>query len=145
MICGFVILNWLYWAFFLPLLDDSGLSLKVKLSQPKAEEETTTPVGPGLPVGPVCKSSLSKRHYRIGNLTFKSTVNFTNFTTAYFKYSFGDGHTQTEIQQSNVSTVKHYYSHGGTYEYYVDALVVLEDNAAAVHSHHKSSTKVYGK
>ena len=132
------------------LPDNSGLNLKVKVSQPKLQNihsigEPLVPIKPAL-VGPVCTSSLSKKHYQIGNLTFKSSVNFTNFTDVHFTYNFGDGHTLYVSQNhSNVSTVEHLYSGKGVYHYTVDALVVLEDDELAVHSSKHSNVSVYGK
>ncbi len=132
------------------LPDNNGLHLKVKVSQPKLQDihpigEPIVPIKPAL-VSPVCTSSLAKKHYQIGNLTFKSSVNFTNFTDIHFTYNFGDGHTLYVAQNhSNVSTVEHLYRSKGLYHYTVDALVVLEDDERAVHSAKHSNVSVYGK
>ena len=88
----------------------------------------------------------NESQYLIGNMTFVSTVKFSNLSEGVkyrFTYDFGDG---TEVVRlSNESKVTHYYNSSGTYNYSVHAFVVLDDGETALHTSRENQIHVYRK
>lgn len=128
--------------------DNSGVELHVKISQLKSSniepiilDRHTQPASKY----PTCKTFNLKENYRIGNLTFVSSVNYTNYTT-HFTYDFGDNDTlYREYSHSKESRVTHYYGSAGIYHCTVNAFVVLGNDESAVHDSVRKKVGVYGE
>ena len=127
--------------------DNSGLHLDVKLIN-SPDDIPMAPTAQTFSRSPALIDSYlnddQEPPYLIGNMTFVSTVNFSDISGAVkyqFKYDFGDG---TEVVYlSNASNVTHYYNRSGTYNYSVHAFVVLEDGGTALHTSIENQIDVY--
>lgn len=124
----------------LAILDNSGVDLTVDLynspDNPLTVSDMESPVS----------SSETKPVYLIGNITFVSKVNSSNFsedTESRFTYDFGDD--SEVIRLSNESNITHYYNGTGSYNYSVHVFVVLEDEQTAFHTSRESDIDVYRK
>ena len=139
---------------FLPLSDNTGLSLDVTTSQdPKPQNiipirrsgpDPVIPIGPTKPIVPTCNISTAENNktYEVGNITFSASVNLTNYTLALFDYAFGD---QSYYNGTSHNETTHLYKEAGRYSYSVHALVVLKGGSEAVHTSKRSDFNVYGE
>ena len=59
----------------------------------------------------------------------------------YFKYSFGDDHSEP---YSNADNITHVYANAGVYSYSVDAIAINRDSKA-FHAAHRGQISVLGK